>query len=392
MSKCRRCSPLLGNYFNIEIKVRRNSVFYCSFRATTYNTGSRTAAAARMAQGRTAKTTLNLTMGRRDSTLTCRSARSPFQGSALGMKMIQICLKMLTHALFNSNCFSLRNTAHLSLQGSITTAGFPSRHFLLLKLGPNMNIDSRIGIGFDSNEYLTGFRSGKRVIQLQRNQAFFSQGATADSVFYIHSGNAKLTVVSKLGKEATIMLLTAGDFVGEESIAEGLFRSSTASTTTVCTVVRIEREEMLRALREEPNFSTLFLSYMLRRSERTQADLIDHLFNSSERRLARILLLMADCGKPGEAETLIPPITQETLAEMIGTTRSRVSFFMNRFRKLGYIEYKRRIRVHKSLRNVVLRDQNSIGVDPSDTFIGSKSPGPFPLNGLTFHARIPSAG
>jgi CRP/FNR family transcriptional regulator, cyclic AMP receptor protein len=224
-----------------------------------------------------------------------------------------------------------------------------------------MNFDSRTEteVGLDLDEYLASYRPGKRLIQLQRNQAFFSQGTSADSVFFICSGNAKLTVVSKQGKEATIMLLAAGDFVGEESIAGGLFRISTASTTTVCKVVRIEREEMLRALREEPNFSKLFLAYMLHRSQRIQADLIDHLFNSSERRLARILLLMADYGKAGEPATLLPPITQETLAEMIGTTRSRVSFFMNRFRKLGYIEYKGRIRIHKSLLNVVLRDSLS---------------------------------
>ena len=148
-----------------------------------------------------------------------------------------------------------------------------------------MNFDSRTEteVGLDFNEYLASYRPGKRLIHLQRNQAFFSQGTSADSVFFIRSGCAKLTVVSKQGKEATIMLLAAGDFVGEESIAGGLFRISTASTTTVCKVVRIEREEMLRALREEPNFSKLFLAYMLRRNERIQADLIDHLFNPSER-------------------------------------------------------------------------------------------------------------
>ena len=241
-----------------------------------------------------------------------------------------------------------------------------------------MNIDSRTEIGFDSNEYLASYRSGKRIIRLPRNQALFSQGAMADSVFYIHSGRARLTVVSKEGKEATIMLLVTGDFVGEESISGGLIRTSTASTITGCTVVRIDKEEMLRALQEEPMFSKLFLAYMLRRSQRMQADLIDQLFNSCEKRLARILLLMADYGQPSERKTLIPPITQETLAEMIGTTRSRVSFFMNRFRKLGYIQYKRGIRVNKSLLNVVLLDQNSIGGDSTDTFSGFNSPGPSP--------------
>jgi CRP/FNR family transcriptional regulator, cyclic AMP receptor protein len=218
-----------------------------------------------------------------------------------------------------------------------------------------MNIGPpRTSTKFDANDYLASYRPGKRVIHLQRNQAFFTQGTLADSVFFIRSGLAKLTVVSKQGKEATIMLLAAGDFVGEESLAgAGLFRISTASTTTGCTVVRIAREEMLRALREEPKFSKQFLAYMLGRGQRMQADLVDQLFNYSERRLARILLLLAGYGGPDEPQMLIPSVTQETLAEMIGTTRSRVSFFMNQFRKLGYIEYKRRIRVNKSLLDVV---------------------------------------
>ena len=189
---------------------------------------------------------------------------------------------------------------------------------------------------------------------------FFSQGGHADAVFYLCSGRAKLTVVSETGKEATVSLLTAGDFVGEEAIAGvGRIRMATASTVTTCVVMRIERDHMLQVLHEEHTFSDFFLKFMLARGIRIQADLIDQLFNSSERRLARILLLMADYGKPGEPETLIPPITQETLAEMIGTTRSRVSFFMNRFRRMGYIEYKGRIRVNRSLLNVVLHENIS---------------------------------
>ena len=189
---------------------------------------------------------------------------------------------------------------------------------------------------------------------------FFSQGGKADAVFYLCSGRAKLTVVSETGKEATVSLLAAGDFVGEEAIAGvGRIRMATASTVTTCVVMRLERDHMLQVLHEEHTFSDFFLKFMLARGIRIQADLIDQLFNSSERRLARILLLMADYGKPGEPETLIPPVTQETLAEMIGTTRSRVSFFMNRFRKMGYIEYKGRIRVHKSLLNVVLHEHIS---------------------------------
>ncbi len=212
---------------------------------------------------------------------------------------------------------------------------------------------------FDATVFLANAGLGRRIVQLKPKQAFFSQGNPADSIFYIQKGRAQLTVVSKAGKEATITLLSAGDFVGEESIAAvaGL-RLATASAITACTALRIEREEMVRVMHEEHAFSDLFLSFLLARSMRTQADLVDQLFNSSEKRLARILLLMAEFGKPGEPETLIPRITQETLAEMIGTTRSRVSYFMNRFRKLGFIEYNGRIRVYKSLLNVILHDES----------------------------------
>jgi CRP/FNR family transcriptional regulator, cyclic AMP receptor protein len=211
---------------------------------------------------------------------------------------------------------------------------------------------------FDCSSYLSSSGKGRKLIRFRSKQVFYSQGHSADSVFYIHSGRAKLTVVSKRGKEATITLLASGDFVGEDSISETFhFRVATASAITMCVVMKIDRTEMLRVLHEEHDFSDLFLKFMLTRGIRTQADLIDQLFNSSERRLARVLLLMADYGKPGEPQVLIPPVTQETLSEMIGTTRSRVSFFMNRFRRLGYIEYKGRIRVNRSLLNVVLRDQ-----------------------------------
>ncbi|WP_050058617.1 Crp/Fnr family transcriptional regulator [Silvibacterium bohemicum] len=210
---------------------------------------------------------------------------------------------------------------------------------------------------FDAAGFLAKAGLGRRVVQLKAKHVFFSQGNSADSVFYLQKGRAKLTVVSRGGKEATIALLSAGDFVGEESIAGVAgFRLSTATAITACTALKIQRVEMIRVLHEEHAFSDLFLKFLLARSMRSQADLVDQLFNSSEKRLARILLLMAEFGKPGEPETLIPKITQETLAEMIGTTRSRVSFFMNRFRKLGFIEYNGRIRVHKSLLNVVLHN------------------------------------
>ena len=212
--------------------------------------------------------------------------------------------------------------------------------------------------GFDAAAFLASAGLGRRIVQLAPKETFFSQGDPADSVFYLQRGRAKVTVVSSAGKEATITLLAAGDFVGEGALAAvpGL-RLSTASTITACTALKIKREEMIRVMHEEHNFSDLFLKFLLERSMRIQADLVDQLFNSSEKRLARILLLMAEFGQPGEPEQYIPKISQETLAEMIGTTRSRVSFFMNRFRKLGFIKYNGRIKVHKSLLNVVLHDQ-----------------------------------
>ena len=210
---------------------------------------------------------------------------------------------------------------------------------------------------FDLAAFLTSAGLGRRIVCLKPKTTFFSQGNPADCVYYLQSGRAKLTVVSKSGKEATITLLSAGDFVGEESLAGVVGpRLATATAVSTCTALKIEREEMIRVIHEEHAFSDMFLKFVLARSMRTQADLVDQLFNSSEKRLARILLLMAEFGTPGEDETLIPKITQETLAEMIGTTRSRVSFFMNRFRKMGFIEYNGRIHVHKSLLNVILHD------------------------------------
>ncbi len=211
---------------------------------------------------------------------------------------------------------------------------------------------------FDPAAFLADAGIGRKTVELKPNETFFCQGDKADAVFYLQRGRAKLTVVSQAGKEATITLLATGDFVGEESLAAivGL-RLATATAVNTCTALRIGRDEMVRVMHDEPAFADVFLKFLLARSMRTQADLVDQLFNSSEKRLARILLLMAEFGKPGEPGQFIPPITQETLAEMIGTTRSRVSLFMNRFRKLGLIDYNGRIQVHKSLLNVVLLDQ-----------------------------------
>jgi CRP/FNR family cyclic AMP-dependent transcriptional regulator len=211
---------------------------------------------------------------------------------------------------------------------------------------------------FDATTFLAKAGPGRRIVKLKPKEAFFLQGNPADAVFYLQKGRAKITVISERGKEATITLLSAGEFIGEESIAGSAGpRVATASAITACTALRIEKEEMIRVMHEEHAFSDVFVKFLIARSMRTQADLVDQLFNSSEKRLARILLLMAEFGKPGEPKTLIPRITQDTLADMIGTTRSRVSFFMNRFRKLGFIAYNGRIRVNKSLLDVILHDK-----------------------------------
>jgi CRP-like cAMP-binding protein len=213
------------------------------------------------------------------------------------------------------------------------------------------------GKQFDVAAFLATEGPGRSILRQTARQLIYRQGGKAVAVFFLQNGRAKLTVVSKRGKEATVTLLASGDFFGEESMArDESLRTTSASALSVCMVLRIARDTMLEALHDEHAFSDFFTQFILNRGIRTQADLVDQLFNSSERRLARTLLLMANFGKDGEPEPLIPPVTQETLAEMIGTTRSRVSFFMNRFRKLGYIEYNGRIRVYTSLLNMVLLD------------------------------------
>jgi CRP/FNR family transcriptional regulator, cyclic AMP receptor protein len=212
--------------------------------------------------------------------------------------------------------------------------------------------------GFDPHVFLLNAGLGKRLVHLKVKESFFLQGDVTDSVFYLQKGRAKLTVVSNAGKEATITLLAPGEFIGEEAVGAIVGkRMATAIAITACTALKIDRTEMIRVIHEEHAFSDLFLAFLLARSMRTQADLVDQLFNSSEKRLARVLLLMAEFGKSTEPQALLPAITQETLAEMIGATRSKVSGFMNRFRQLGFIEYNGRIRVNKSLLNVVLHDQ-----------------------------------
>lgn len=219
-------------------------------------------------------------------------------------------------------------------------------------------MDRKIDTPFNIDVFLSTPGDGRSVHRVKPRQVFFPQGSAADSVFYLQSGRAKLSVVSKRGKEATVTLLAAGDFFGEESMAgDSTLRTATAAAISVCVALRITTEQMRRVLHQEHAFSDLFLKFVVLRVRRTQEDLIDQLFNSSERRLARALLLMAEFGEPGERQPLIPEITQETLAAMIGTTRSRVSFFMNRFRKFGWIDYNGRIRVNKGLLNAVLRDE-----------------------------------
>ncbi|HEV7429104.1 MAG TPA: Crp/Fnr family transcriptional regulator [Thermoanaerobaculia bacterium] len=210
---------------------------------------------------------------------------------------------------------------------------------------------------FDPESFLENSGVGRTLVELKKNQVLFSQGDEADAVFYLQKGNLKLTVVSQRGKEATIALLDPGNFVGEACVAaDERIRTLTATALTRCSLMRIKRAEMVRVLHEEHAFADVFVSFLLARNVRIQADLVDQLFNSSEKRLARILLLLANFGKEGKPETVVPKISQEVLAEMIGTTRSRVNFFMNRFRKLGFIEYNGKLEVHSSLLNVILHD------------------------------------
>jgi CRP-like cAMP-binding protein len=210
---------------------------------------------------------------------------------------------------------------------------------------------------FEPAAFLAKTGLGRTIDELKKGQTIFSQGDAANAVFYVQKGRIKLTVISKRGKEATIALLGSGSFLGEECIAViQPQRMATATALTASTILRIERKEMVRVLHEEKLFSEVFVSHLLARNTRIQEDLVDQLFNSSEKRLARALLLLAQFGKDGAPETVIPKIGQETLAEMIGTTRSRVSFFMNRFRKLGFIEYNGKLSVHSSLLNVILHD------------------------------------
>ncbi|HEU0069580.1 MAG TPA: Crp/Fnr family transcriptional regulator [Nitrospiraceae bacterium] len=209
---------------------------------------------------------------------------------------------------------------------------------------------------FNPQTFLNQAGNGKTTLKFPKKQILFSQGDTTDAVFYVQAGKVKLTVVSPQGKEAVIALLEPGSFFGEGCLAGQLVHLATATAVDDASIVRIGKQSMLGLLQDDRTFSALFLAYMLDRNARIQEDLVDQLFNSSEKRLARILLLMAHFGKEGKPEVVIPKISQETLAEMIGTTRSRVSFFMTRFKKMGLIHYDSGLHVHSSLLNIVLHD------------------------------------
>ena len=209
---------------------------------------------------------------------------------------------------------------------------------------------------FDPKVFLSKVGHGKSLMLTGKPQRIFSQGDAADAVFYVQTGQVKLTVLSEQGKEAINAMLEPGSFFGEGCLAGHLVCMATATAVKYSSVVRIDKQTMIRVLHDEPSFSELFHAFLLSRNVRIQADLVDQLFNSSEKRLARVLLLMAQLGKEGKSEVIIPKISQEHLAEMVGTTRSRVSFFMNKFRKLGFLKYNGGVHVHSSLLNVVLHD------------------------------------
>ncbi len=209
---------------------------------------------------------------------------------------------------------------------------------------------------FDADAFLRTVGKGRTIAKYPENKAVFVQGDPADAVFFIHEGKVKLSVLSKDGKEAVVGLLGSGDFFGEGCLTAQVVRMSSATAIMDCMIVRMEKSTMIDALRDERELSSVFISHLLARNVRIEEDLVDQLFNSSEKRLARILLLLANFGKDGTPQEVIPKISQETLAEMVGTTRSRVSTFMNKFRRLGFIDYNDGLEVHSSLLNVILHD------------------------------------
>jgi CRP-like cAMP-binding protein len=209
---------------------------------------------------------------------------------------------------------------------------------------------------FNVKVFLTTVEGGTSVSNYRKKRRIFAQGDVADSVLYVQEGQVKLSIISERGKEAVVALHNKGDFFGEGCLSGQPLRLATATATTDCVITRLDKATVVRVLHDEPKFSEMFLTYILARNARVEGDLVDQLFNSSEKRLARLLLLMANFGKEGRPEPVIAKVSQETLAEMVGTTRSRVSFFMNKFRKLGFIEYNGELKIHNSLLNMVLHD------------------------------------
>jgi CRP/FNR family transcriptional regulator, cyclic AMP receptor protein len=213
---------------------------------------------------------------------------------------------------------------------------------------------------FDPKTFLAKADGGRTISKYQKDQIVFSQGEAADAVFYIQQGKIKITVVSEQGKEAVVAILGMGDFFGEGCLAGQSLRMATVTAMMECEIMRLEKAAIIRVIHEEPTFAEMFMSHLLTRTIRVEADLVDQLFNSSEKRLARALLLLANFGKEGKPEPVVAKISQETLAEMIGTTRSRVSSFMNKFRQLGFIDYNGKLEVHSSLLNIILHDEPHI--------------------------------
>src|SRR6202790_1054439 len=220
-------------------------------------------------------------------------------------------------------------------------------------------------VPFDPKAFLATVDGGRTLSKYRTGKVIFSQGDPADAVFYVQKGQVKITVVSERGKEAVVAVMGPDEFCGEGCLTGQPRRMATATAMTECEIMRLEKATILRVLHDEPAFSEMFVSHLLARTIRVEADLVDQLFNSSEKRLARTLLLLANFGKEGRPESVIPKVSQETLAEMIGTTRSRVNFFMNKFRKLGLIDYNGHLEIHSSLLNVVLHDDPHINGDPT---------------------------
>jgi CRP/FNR family transcriptional regulator, cyclic AMP receptor protein len=223
---------------------------------------------------------------------------------------------------------------------------------------------------FDSTDFLAKVGSGRTMAKYRKNQKVFAQGDPADSVYYVQKGRVKVTVVSGLGKEAVVAILEKDEFFGEGCLTGQQMRIATVTAIADCEIMRIEKTALIRTLQEQPAFSEVFLAHILLRTIRVEEDLVDQLFNSSEKRLARALLLLANFGKEGKPEAIIAKVSQETLAEMIGTTRSRVSFFMNKFRKLGFISYNGKLEVHSSLLGVVLNDHPPVGQESDKPKVG----------------------